>query len=184
MVELPKSIEEHGFKRMKTVEEVERTAANNLAIMKKQAEMLCEDYVIYCKCDDVRLQDSLLESMTSRINHVAQAFRDIMAFIEINESGSGYEESLSYYVRQYEKRGIVKSQKEMEAVNFLRRRNSIIHDYFNSAYLNNEVLKAVANFGRGFVEISDSLKDYCHKNFPELQLENDIRAMKKQGKTR
>ena len=69
---------------------------------------------------------------------------------------------------------------EIEAVDFLRRRNSIIHDYFNIAYLNNEVLKAVSNYGKGFTEIPVSLKDYCNKNFPELHLETDMRTIKKE----
>lgn len=180
MAELPKSIEEVGFKRTESLDDVEKTAANNLAVMKKQAELLVEDYDIYCSCDNERLQDNISEVMTGRIDHITQAFRDIMAFIEIVEKDSGYDESLSYYVRQFQKRGIAKSRVEIEAVDFLRRRNSIIHDYFNIAYLNNEVLKAVSNYGKGFTEIPVSLKDYCNKNFPELHLETDMRTIKKE----
>ncbi len=67
-------------------------------------------YKRYCQCNDARLKDDLAESMSSRINHLSQAFRDIMAFIEISEKNKVYEESMRYYVRQYIARDIPKTE--------------------------------------------------------------------------
>lgn len=50
MAEMPR------FKRTESLDDVEKTAANNLAVMKKQAELLVEDYEIYCSCDNDRLR--------------------------------------------------------------------------------------------------------------------------------
>lgn len=106
MVDIPNEIQELGFHVQKEPESIEKTVYNNLMIIHRQSKRLLESYECYCKCDDERLKDDLLESINSRINHISQAFRDIMAFIEITEQGAVYEESLRYYVRQYFKRGI------------------------------------------------------------------------------
>lgn len=147
--------------------------------MKNQALKLLESYDRYIKCDDERMKDDLLEAMSSRINHIAQAFCDIMAFIEISERNSAYEESWGYYARQYLKREIPKPEESKQAADFLRRRNDIVHDYFNIDRLNRDVLKAVANFGQGFLEMTEDLKEYCYEKFPEFQMEQNISKMKK-----
>lgn len=174
MVDIPNEIQELGFHVQKEPESIEKTVYNNLMIIHRQSERLLESYERYCKCDDERLKDDLLESINSRINHISQAFRDIMAFIEITEKGTVYEESLRYYVRQYFKRGIPKTENEKKAVEFLTKRNNLIHDYFNIDQMNYDLVKNLADFGEGFCDIAENIKKYCIKNFPELQLNQNL----------
>ena len=87
MVDIPNEIQELGFHVQKKPESVEKTVYNNLVIIQQQSSRMLESFDRYCRCDDERLKDDLLESINSRINHISQAFRDIMAFIEIAEIG-------------------------------------------------------------------------------------------------
>lgn len=174
MVDIPNEIQELGFHVQKEPESIEKTVYNNLMIIHRQSKRLLESYERYCKCDDERLKDDLLESINSRINHISQAFRDIMVFIEITEKGAVYEESLRYYVRQYFKRGIPKTENEKKAVEFLTKRNNLILDYFNIDQMNYDLVKNLADFGEGFCDIAENIKKYCIKNFPELQLNQNL----------
>nr|WP_300884236.1 hypothetical protein [uncultured Schaedlerella sp.] len=155
-------------------ESVEKTVYNNLVIIHQQSSRMLESFDRYCRCDDERLKDDLLESINSRINHISQAFRDIMAFIEIAEKGTAYEESLRYYVRQYFKRGIPKTENEKKAVDFLTKRNNLVHDYFSIDQINFDLVKNLSDFGDGFSDIAKNIKDYCIQNFPELALGQDL----------
>lgn len=175
MVEIPKEIEEYGFKIEQKPSDVDKTVNNNLCILKEQSSKLSDCYEMYCTSNNERLRDELLEAMNSRINHISQAFRDIMAFIEITEESSVYEESLRYYVRQYLSRDISKSANAVKAAEFLTKRNDLVHDYFNINARNQELVRAMANYGNGFYSMAESLKEYCHDNFPELELEQDLK---------
>lgn len=179
MVELPKELADYGFKMEPVQKDIEKSVINNLGIMKDQAERFLESYEHYCICTDERMKDDIIESMSSRINHISQAFCDVMAFIEINEKKTTYAESLSYYVRQYLVREIPQTEDAKQAVDFLRRQNDIVHDYFNIGRLNNDVLKAAASFGQGFAEIAESLMLYCRKKFPEMKLEQNMGIVRK-----
>jgi len=93
MVDIPDNIEEYGFQLEKTPKDVEKTVLNNLNILKAQALKLMETYERYCETEDVSLQEDLTESMSSRLNHIVQAFKDIVAYIEIYEKGCVNESS-------------------------------------------------------------------------------------------
>ena len=174
MVDIPNEIQDLGFHVQKKPESIEKTVYNNLVIIHQQSSRLQESFDRYCRCDDERLKDDLLESINSRINHISQAFRDIMAFIEIAEKGTVYEESLRYYVRQYFKRDIPKTENEKKAVEFLTKRNNLVHDYFSIDQMNYDLVKNLSDFGDGFSDIAENIKDYCIQNFPELALGQDL----------
>jgi hypothetical protein len=174
MVDIPEELKQYGFETAKKHGGIEKTVYNNLTIMHDQAEKLVNCYDRYCRCDDERLRDDLVEAMNSRVNHLSQAFRDIMAFIEINEKDRVYEESIRYYVRQYLSKEISKTEAEKQAVEFLTKRNDLVHDYFNINQLNDELIKGMDNFGEGFLEMAVNLKDYCVEHFPSLKLEKNL----------
>lgn len=174
MVDIPNEIQDLGFHVQKEPESIEKTVYNNLIIIQQQSERMRSSYNRYCSCEDERLKDDLLEAINSRINHISQAFRDVMAFIEITEKGSVYEESLRYYVRQYLKREIPKTDNERKAVEFLTKRNNLIHDYFSIDQMNYDLVKNLADFGDGFSAIAENIKEYCIKNHPELELSQNL----------
>lgn len=181
MINIPNEIWENvGAAAPKTFDEVERSVSNSLLHMQDQADRMIEEYERYCRCEDERLQDTILSAITSRLNHIVQAFCDVMIFIEINEPGRGtYEETLSYHIRQYEMRKIAENRDEEKAVEFFKNRNSIVHDYLNSARLNNDLLKAISSYGDGFRQLPRSLSDYCAAHFSAELLEKRIPDSKK-----
>lgn len=181
MVEIPEELKEFGFSVDDEIEKVNETVYENLNIMKEQAEKVIDSYERYCQCEDERWKDDLLASMTHRINYISQTFRDIMAFIEIKENESVYQESLSYYIRKYQKRNISKTDAEKQAVEFLRRRNDMTHDYFNMSKLNQDLLMAMETYGNGFIEMADNLRLYCISHFPEIEMKKNIKKEIRKG---
>lgn len=180
MVDIPNEIEEYGFRLEKAPKDVEKTVLNNLNILKTQGQKLIDTYERYCQADDTMLQEDLAESMTSRLNHIVQAFKDIVAYIEIHEKGRVSEGSIRYYKRFFVSLELDISPEAEKALDFMQKRNDLIHDYFNIEKLNRELITGIANFGNGFLEIADSIEKYCIKHIPELMLQQNIKEVLKQ----
>jgi|GEM_PF-2238596 len=177
MVDLPEEIKELAGIRPKEIKDVERTVENNLSILKKQGERILESYDRYCKSDDMRLRDDLGEAIASRLNHYVQAFKDIVAYVQINEEGYLENDSLSYLKRVLQSKDIKISQDGEKALEYMQRRNSPIHDYFNIDKLNQEMLKGVASYGNGFVELADTIRDYCLEKFSDRLMQDNVKKV-------
>lgn len=175
MVNIPKDIMEAYGISEKSVLEVEKSVQNSLMILRNQAEKIMDSYDRYCKCDDPALRDDLVESMASRLNRFTQAYMDVIAFIRINSEQSMYEESLNYYLRYFNTLEISKTEDMNGIIETLKKRNSIIHDYFDIEQLNYELVKGVASYGNGLTEIADALLSYCSEHFSENQLSENIK---------
>lgn len=154
MVDIPDEIEEYGFWLEKTPKDVEKTVLNNLNILKTQGQ--------------------------NRLSHIVQAFKDIVAYIENYEKGSVSEGFLRYYKRFFISLELDISPEAERALDFMQKRNDLIHDYFIIEKLNRELIVGIANFGNGFSEIADSLEKYCINHIPELMLQQNIKEVLKQ----
>jgi len=165
MVDIPDNIEEYGFQLEKTPKDVEKTVLNNLNILKAQALKLMETYERHCETEDVSLQEDLTESMSSRLNHIVQAFKDIVAYIEIYEKGCVNESSIRYYKRFFVSLDLDISPEAEKALDFMQKRNDLIHDYFGIEKLNHELIKGIANFGNGFSEIAYKLDNIVFRTY-------------------
>lgn len=197
MVKLPDSLKEFGFEVEKASGEVDKTVGNNLRILVEQSQKLVSCYQTYAAAEDARMRDYLLEAMGSYLNHIAQAFRDIMTYIMINDTmqdnGRNYEESLGFYVRKYFSLDMERTPNAEQAADFLKKRNDLVHDYFSIDKRNYELASAMETYGEGFIELSVGLRDYCLEHFQEISLEQDIKkaiartaqkTSKKEGKSR
>lgn len=158
----------------KSVLEVEKSVQNSLMILRNQAEKIMDSYDRYCKCDDPALRDDLVESMASRLNRFTQAYMDVIAFIRINSEQSMYEESFNYYLRYFNTLEISKTEDMNGIIETLKKRNSIVHDYFDIEQLNYELVKGVASYGNGLTEIADALLSYCSEHFSEANYDRNI----------
>ena len=85
--------------------------------------------------------------MASRLNRFTQAYMDVIAFIRVRSEESMYEESLSYYLRYFDTLDISKTADMKGVIEILRKRSSIVHDYFEAEQLNYELIKGIAAFG-------------------------------------
>ncbi|MDO5424859.1 MAG: hypothetical protein Q4F41_14150 [Eubacteriales bacterium] len=175
MVDIPKEIEQYGFRIETEPHEVEKTVGRNLIILAEQCEKLLDCYEMYASSTEERFRDVALEAMNSYLNHITQAFRDIMAYILINDGASAYSESLSFYVAKYFTLDINCTPEAEKAVNFLNRRNDLVHDYFNISKRNYELARAVASYGEGFRQMAESLKEYCYLHYTGLKMDDDIK---------
>lgn len=61
-----------------------------------------------------------------------------------------------------------------KAVDFLTKQNNLIHDYFSIDQMNYDLVKNLSDFGDGFSDIAENIKDYCIQSFPELALGQDL----------
>lgn len=174
MVKIPKEVEEAGFDVKKELEETEQSVLNSLDILKNQSQRIMGAYERYCKTDDLMLRDDLEQSMNSRLNLIAQSFQDVMAYIGIKEGWSG-SYHLSYFVSKYSTLDIDKTDEENQAIDFLLRRNDLVHDYFNIEKINYELVKALSSYGEGYKQIANHLRDYCYKNYQREKLEKNIK---------
>lgn len=184
MVKLPADIKKYGFQTMDTPSEIDKTVGNNLSVLIEQSEKLLSCYQEFSSSEDGRLRDFLLEAMSSYINHIAQAFRDIVAYILINDSsnnGKIYDESLGFYVRQYLSMDIAHTPDSQKAVEYLKQRNDLVHDYFNINKRNHELAVAVSSYGKGFIELAIELKDYCYEHYPEIAMNQNIKKVIRKG---
>lgn len=178
MVKLPDDIKKYGFQIMDTPSEVDKTVGNNIRILIEQSEKLLSCYQEFTTCNDERLKDFLSEAMSSYLNHIAQAFRDIIAYILINDSPNNsriYDESLGFYVRQYLSLNITRTPDTEKAVEFLKQRNDLIHDYFNISKRNHELSVALASYGKGFLDLAIGLKNYCYERYPDIVMNQNIK---------
>lgn len=182
MVNIPKDIMDSYGIREKKILEIEKSVQNSLMILKSQAEKIMDSYDRYCRSEDMALRDDLIESMASRLNRFAQAYMDVIAFIRIYSGESMYEESLSYYLRYFDTLNIMKTPDMVGVIEILKKRNSIVHDYFEVEQLNYELIKGIASLGKGLKEIADALTSYCGEHFSEAQLMADIKKSVHRGK--
>ncbi len=180
MVDIPKDIMNSYGIREKSILEIEKSVQNSLMILKNQAEKIMDSYERYCKCEDLALRDDLIESMASRLNRFTQAYMDVIAFIRVRSEDSMYEESLSYYLRYFDTLDISKTADMKGVIETLRKRNSIVHDYFEAEQLNYELIKGIASYGNGLTEIADALARYCGDHFSESQLSVNIKKSARQ----
>lgn len=156
MVEIPKEL---GF-HVETPEVLDRTIENSLQLMEKHTRRMKEDYETYCRIGDERLRDTLTESMNSRLNKIAQSFKDIVSFIQIQNGDYGYDESLSSKVLYAQSN--FDSDDDVDGIlNLIKKRNDITHDYFNENQLNYELLKAMETYGEGLSKLVIILKEKC-----------------------
>ena len=175
MVDIPEELKEYGFE-VETPKDIEKTALNSLQLLKQQARKILEAYDDYCKTDSIRLKDTLADAMNTRINHFVQEFKDILSYIELKQKGCVQGESLRYYRRAYEGLDGVKKDGDIEKVlEFLQMRNDLVHDYFNIAKLNYDMIKGVSSFGNGFSELASELEGYCREYIPEMELRKDMK---------
>ncbi len=162
MVKLPENIDEYGFNIENAASAVDKSVKNNLDILVDQTEKLKECFDRFLVSDDLRLRDFLLEAMGSYLNHIAQAFRDIIMYILINQENVGaYEESLGFCVRKYFTLDIPRTEEAELAAEFLKKRNDLVHDYFNISKENYELSKFMTSHSNGFYELAAGLRDYC-----------------------
>ena len=176
MVKLPDNIGDYGFEVEKIAADVDKSVKINLDILVEQTEKLKDCYERFAISDDDRLRDFLLEAMSSYLNHIAQAFRDIMIYILINQQKDGvYEESLGFCVRKYFTLDMCRTRDAELAAEFLKRRNDLIHDYFNISKENYELSKFMTSHGNGFYELAKGLRNYCMEHFPLMKMEQNIK---------
>lgn len=175
MVDIPENLKEYGFE-VETPKDVEKTVLNSLQLLKQQAGKILDAYDDYCTTDSDRLKDTFADAMNTRINHFVQAFKDILSYIELKQHGFIQGESLRYYRRAYENLESVKKDGEIEKVlEFLQMRNNLVHDYFNIAKLNYDMIKGVSNFGNGFKELAEEIEKYCQRHISEIELHKDLK---------
>lgn len=174
MVEIPKEVLEQGFTVDKQLDEVEKSAVNNLLILKDQGKKILETYEDYCKEESLRMRENLEYALNSRFNQFTQAFKDIVAFIQIESGETLRSGSLGYFRRTLEAKGIKYSKEAREVLEFLQRRNDLVHDYFNASKLNYELVKMVATYGKGFGDLAEAIEDYCYGVLPDTSLAKNI----------
>jgi len=68
----------------------------------------------------MRLRDDLGEAIASRLNHYVQAFKDIVAYVQINEEGYLENDSLSYLKRVLQSKDIKISQDGEKALEYMQ----------------------------------------------------------------
>lgn len=166
MVDIPKELEEYGFEVKEQAERIESSVANSIELMITQAGAMQNTFETYCRTDDERLRDDLCEALNSRLNHFTQAFIDIASYIQIAEGKGVGDNSLGYYKRAVEALDIRLTEDGKRALDFLSRRNDLVHDYFNILQLNRELLQAIESYGEGFINVAEGIKDYCYNKIP------------------
>ena len=166
MVDIPEELEESGFVIKKQDERIESSVANSIEIMIVQADAMKNTYEAFCRTDDERLKDDLSEALSSRLNHFTQAFIDIASYIQIIRGKGIGDNSLGYYKRTVENLDIELTEDGKRALDFLSKRNDLVHDYFNLSQLNQELLQAIHSYGNGFADLAESIKDYCYNKIP------------------
>lgn len=122
----------------------------------------------------MRIRENLEYALGSRFNQFTQAFKDIVAFIQIESGEMLRDSSRGYFRCTQETKGIKYSTEAGEVLEFLQRRNDLVHDYFNAAKLNYELVKIIATYGRGFGDLAEAIEDYCYGVLPDTSLAKNI----------
>lgn len=181
MVKIPDEVKSFGYEIESDPEKINKTAANNLIILKEQAEKLLSAFQEYCRSEDAVYKDTLLDAMNTRLNRVVQAFKDIIAYISIVKDGKIQGQTIRYYIRYFDTFNLTVSSEAKKALEFMNKRNDLVHDYFSIDSLNLDLLKGLESYGSGFTEVADALTDYCIKNISGIDLNKN---MKKEIKKR
>lgn len=180
-MDIPK---EFGF-QIEKAKEIEKTVSGNLKLLKDQGVKLREGYEKYCGSDTQRDRDDMAETLNSRLNHFTQAFKDLMAFIRINNDDFAYDGSLRYFIDYFDGPDISHGGDIMGVVELMKSKNDLIHDYFNIQKNNENLLKGMQTYGSGFEELAECLKEYCETKFPLRKMQEDIKnVVKKSNKGR
>lgn len=183
MVDIPVELEEYGFEVKKQAERIESSVANSIEIMITQAAAMQNTYETYCHTSVEELRDDLCEALNSRFNHFTQAFIDIASYIQILKGKGIGDNSLGYYKRTVEAMDIELTEEGKRALEFLSKRNDLVHDYFNTSQLNQELLQAIQSYGDGFVNLAKGIKDYCYNKVPgfvpTINIKKAIKAAQK-----
>lgn len=180
MVEIPEGI--GGFETSAPEEKLGITLTEGLKYLKKNAERILDTFRRYCKEDDQRMQDDYLDVMAFRLNQFAQSFKDIVVFIQLaeNRQGANFQDTLSGCIKYYEANAEL-DRGGKGIFDLLKKRNSLIHEYYNEQSLNKELLKGLETYGEELDQISDSLNDYCNEHF-QLSMGKDVVKRVKEAK--
>lgn len=155
-----------GFK---DAEQVNRfTVRSAIANMRFHANRILAAWKLYHEKDANTIEAQLIfDSIKGNLNDYVQAFTDIAVVLL---EGSTPLDTLSSVIRAYSSTYDDLSRDAGKWLDFLHRRNSLVHEYYNYEFLSDELKTALTNYDTGILELVDSLELHV-KEENKLQVE-------------
>lgn len=144
----------NSFKSADESNDTRRYTAGNAAVnMLFYAKELFRNFEDYEKADkNSRIAQVLFSAIRDNLNNYVQAFMDC-AIVLCDSSSTTLRSLIRSFLSEYEMLGDMKSW-----VEFLIRRNDLIHDYLSYDFLNDELYNALLNYSDCVIELADFIQ--------------------------
>ena len=102
----------------------------------------------------------IFDSIKGNLNDYVQAFIDIVSVLFVNDRSTKMQKisSLRQTIRYFEASYIDYSDECRHWLEFLQRRNELVHEYYNYEFLNEELKRALTNYSSGIMELVEYLR--------------------------